>query len=132
MIGRMAALAAALMAGCTSVAPGAGSLAETTWRVTAVNGRTTPQGPVAYSMTFESRRLGARFGCNIIGGSYRVRGATLHTDAMLMTEMDCGEPAATFEAQGSAILLEPLRIDRSDGRMTLGNARGRIDLQRTY
>ena len=120
----------AVLAACGTVPPPGARLAGSDWRVSAINGRATPAGPVAYSMTFEAARLGARFGCNSIGGSYRVTGSTLTTDALVMTEMACGEPAASFEAQGSAILMQPMAIGSNEGRMTLSNRVGVIELTR--
>lgn len=127
------AISAALvlaLAACGTVTHQGMRLSGTEWRVSAVNGRATPAGPAAYSMTFEPRRLGARFGCNSIGGAYRVTGSTLATDALVMTEMACSEPAASFEAQGAAILMQPMSIGSSEGRMTLSNRVGVIELVR--
>lgn len=61
-----------LLAGCTSIAADQRTFESTRWRVTAINGQATP--PVdAYSMIFHANGgLAARFGCNLIGGTYRV------------------------------------------------------------
>ena len=115
---------------CGTLPPQGMRLAGTEWRVSAINGRATPPGPVAYSMSFEAARLGARFGCNSIGGSYRLTGSTLTTDALVMTEMACSEPAASFESQGAAILMQPMAIGPGGARMTLSNRAGVIELVR--
>ena len=117
--------------GGETVAPVAGSLANTSWRVTAINGRPTPSGD--YHMNFESDRIGARFGCNSMGGRYRQNGTTLIVSDLAQTLIGCPEPSATFERQGSAVLREPAAVAWTSGnRVTLSNARGRIDLTRTF
>jgi heat shock protein HslJ len=49
----------------------------------------------------------------------------------MATQMAC--PDMSFEAQGGAILTSPMTMNWSGGdRLMLGNARGRIDLVRSY
>lgn len=130
---RLLLLMAALMlatGGCDTIPSPQSQLAGTDWRVTAINGRATPDGPVAYSMDFEAMRIGARFGCNVIGGEYRLSGGVLTTNALVMTEMACGEPASGFEAQGSAILRQRMYLAEANGRLTLSNPAGTIVLLR--
>ena len=130
---RLLLLMAALMlatGGCDTIPSPQSQLAGTDWRVTAINGRATPDGPVAYSMDFEAMRIGARFGCNVIGGEYRLSGGVLTTNALVMTEMACGEPASGFEAQGSAILRQRMYLAQANGRLTLSNPAGTIVLLR--
>ena len=130
---RLLLLMAALMlatGGCDTIPSPQSQLAGTDWRVTAINGRATPDGPVAYSMDFEAMRIGARFGCNVIGGEYRLSGGVLTTNALVMTEMACGEPASGFEAQGSAILRQRMHLAEANGRLTLSNPAGTIVLLR--
>ena len=118
--------------GGDTVAPTAGALAGTNWRVTAVNGRVTPAaGP--YFMNFKGNRVGMRFGCNTMGAEYRQAGSTLDLGVVTATRMACGEPAMSFENQAGAILSDPLSAAWTGGnRLTLSNARGRIDLQRMF
>ena len=127
---RLTFAVALILGACDTIPPHQSKLAGTHWRVTAINGRATPGGPVGYSMDFEARRIGARFGCNIIGGEYRLSGGTLTTNALVMTEMACGEPASSFEAQGSAILQQPMYLAETNGRLTLSNPVGTIVLLR--
>ena len=124
------AVAAAACAPMMPPGPFPRSIVGTQWRVTAINGRATPDGPAAYSMDFETMRVGARFGCNIIGGEYRLSGGVLTTNALVMTEMACGEPASGFEAQGSAILRQRMYLAQANGRLTLSNPAGTIVLLR--
>jgi heat shock protein HslJ len=96
-----------------------------------VNGRVTPpQGQ--YYVQFEANRIGARFGCNGMGGSYSQNGNVLTVGPLAATRMFCPDPAMSFENQGGAILAQPVTITSSGDRMTLSNSVGRIDLRRTY
>ena len=107
-------------------------LEGTSWRVVAVNDRQTPaQGD--FSMRFDADgRIGARFGCNHMGGSYRLTGSALTVGDMASTLMGCPEPVQTFENQGGAILARPLRVETAaGGRIVLSNEVGSITLAPT-
>ncbi len=130
---RVLAPFAAALAACTPVGPGAGAplteLAGTSWRVVQVNGRPTP-ATGDYSMQFRSGEVGAKFGCNGMGGRYRLAVDVLTVSDLAQTLMGCPEPANTFESQGAAVLGQPARIAfASDERMFLSNAAGSIVLQ---
>ena len=129
----LAPVAALALHGCavTPAAPPAIGLTNTEWRVTMVNGRATP-ATGDYTMRFErDGRLGGRFGCNHIGGSYRQIRGTLTVSGLMQTLMGCPEPASTFESEGSAILRQPMRIaESSSGGVTLMNGSGSIALER--
>jgi heat shock protein HslJ len=125
-------LAALLGAACAPAgAPGGAPLTElagTKWRVVQVNGRPTP-ATGDYSMNFESDRIGARFGCNGMGGRYRLAADVLTVSDLAQTLMGCPEPANSFESQGAAVLGQPARIAfSSDERLFLSNAAGSIAL----
>lgn len=128
----LAAMAAALAA-CTPVGPVPGppltELSGTSWRVVQVNGRPTP-ATGDYSMQFRSGgEVGAKFGCNGMGGRYRLAGDVLTVSDLAQTLMGCPEPAGTFEQQGAAVLGQPMRIAfTSNDRMVLNNAAGSIAL----
>src|SRR5687768_4083818 len=78
-----------------------------------------------YSMRFEADRVGARFGCNHMGGRYRVADGVLTVSDLAQTLMGCPEPASTFESQGAAVLGQPMRIAfSSNERLHLSNAAG--------
>ena len=112
-------------------APPAG-IANTSWRVVAVNGRATP-ATGQYFVNFESDRVGAKFGCNSMGGVYRQQGSTVIVDDLAQTLIGCPEPSATFEREGGAIMGLPMAMSWAAGnRLTLSNTRGRIELQRTF
>jgi heat shock protein HslJ len=105
------------------------ALAGTNWRVVAINGRATPSTG-NYTMSFEANRVGARFGCNSMGGSFVQRGDELDVSQLISTKMACMGPAMEFENQGSAILARPMDIGWNGNVLTLSNAAGRIDLSR--
>lgn len=126
------AAAAAICAACTSANYAPGTLAGTSWRVAAVGGQPTP-AVGDYSMRFEvDGSVGARFGCNHMGGSYRLSGSTLTVSDVHQTLMGCPEPAASFESRGAAVLGQPMRVHFSSSeRMVLSNEAGSIALDRT-
>jgi heat shock protein HslJ len=133
------ALIALSLSACAAPAPAPsafGTVAGPAWQVGSVNGRQVPaQGD--YSVRFEDGgRLGARFGCNMMGGQYAISGSTLQVTDLMQTLMGCPEPAATFENQGSAILRAPMQMSRSASDrapyeyLSLKNEAGEIILMR--
>jgi heat shock protein HslJ len=118
--------------GCAGAALGPAPITElagTSWRVVAVDGR--PTSAVGdYSLRFDaSGGLGARFGCNAMGGQYRLTGDLLTVGNLASTLMGCPEPAVTFERDGAEVLGQPMRIAfTSNERMHLSNAAGSITL----
>ena len=129
--GFKAAVSLALaLGGCTTAGFGGAPLDRTKWQVTAIDGQPTPRND-SYRMTFDSGRLGARFGCNHVGGSYRLSGETMTTTNVASTLMGCPEPAGRFESEALAVLNQPMRLSRaSDAKLTLSNAAGSIALER--
>lgn len=116
--------------GGDTVAPA--GVAGTSWRVAAINGRSTPSAG-DYSLSFEQDRMGARFGCNSIGGRYQQQGAVIRASDVVGTQMACSEPADSFERQGLAVLMQPMTATWTGGdRLTLANAAGRIELKRSF
>ena len=124
---------AASLPACTAAplgpAPPITELAGTTWRVVAINGRPTPTAG-DYSMRFDAGGgIGARFGCNSMGGQYRLVRDVLTVTDLASTLMGCPEPAATFEREGAAVLGQSMRIAfTSNDRMYVGNAAGSVAL----
>ena len=118
--------------GCGGGAVAPASLAGTNWRVAAVNGRATPtQGE--YFVNFQADRVGAKFGCNSMGGRYEQSANTLVVADMAQTLMGCPEPQGTLEREGSAVMSRPMTMSWSGGdRLTLSNPAGRIELARSY
>ena len=125
---RAAALALAC-AGCTTVAVD-GRTFEGNWRVTAVNGWSTPANG-NYRVAFENGRISGRFGCNGWGGIYAVAGTMLTASQVHSTMMACPEPAMSFEKRGLAILNQPMRWTwTGKHKLTLTNRAGSIGLER--
>ena len=81
-------------------------------------------------MRFDSNGgVGARFGCNSMGGQYRLAGDILTVSNLASTLMGCPEPAAAFEREGSEVLGQPMRIAiTSNDCMSLTNDAGSIAL----
>ena len=122
-------LAVAACAGAALAPAPITELAGTSWRVVAIDGRPAPAAG-DYSMRFDARGdVGARFGCNSMGGQYRLAGDMLTVANLASTLMGCPEPAATLERDGAEVLGQPMRIAfSSNDRMFLSNAAGSIAL----
>ncbi len=101
-------------------------LANTNWRVVSINGSPVPMS--GYYFNFMPDRLSGKLGCNSIGAGYSVAGSTLSAGALMMTRMACHD--GRFEAQGTAILAQPMTIMESGDRLTLSNRVGTIELMR--
>lgn len=116
--------------GCGGGTIAPGQLAGTSWTVAAINGRATPGDP-SYFIAFSAGEVSAKFGCNGMGGVFRLNGDHLSTSDLAQTLIGCPEPAATFEQQGSAVLRSNMRIERVSGeRIRLVSEAGSIDLRR--
>ncbi|MCY7281738.1 MAG: META domain-containing protein [Sphingomonas bacterium] len=118
------------VSGCGRGTVAPDQLAGTSWIVTAINGRATPANK-GYFVNFTGSTISASFGCNTIGGGFRVNGDHLSITELIQTELGCPEPAVTFERLGSAVLNSNMRVERSSGeRMRLVSEAGSIDLRR--
>jgi heat shock protein HslJ len=127
--GSRLALLAFACAACTSIAADARTFDGTRWQVTAINGRSTPR--TGYFVSFSATRISARFGCNAIGGDYRIAGNLLIANDLASTLMGCPEPAATLEQAGMRVLDYPAKIVwHGDGRIALRGDGGAIELER--
>jgi len=101
-------------------------LANTNWRVVAINGRPVP--PSGHYLNFMPDRLSGKFGCNSIGAGYAVARNMLSAGAIMMTQMGCRD--GSFEDQGTAIFAQPMTISQMGERLTLRNRVGTIELTR--
>ena len=116
--------------GCGGEPMAPAQVANTNWRVLAVNARGAPQGD-SFFVRFEGDRLSARFGCNTMSGTYNVQGEMLNAGALAMTRMAC--PDMAFEDQAARILSQPARLNFQAGdRLLLENSAGSILLSRSY
>lgn len=104
------------------------SLANTSWTIESVNGRATGGGD-RFFVRFDGERMGARFGCNSAGGSYRFDGQTLNSGPLAMTRMACDD--MHFENEATQILSMPAVASWGGGdRLTLRNNAGTVVLRR--
>lgn len=124
--------AMAATAGCAGTFPPPGpafmSVADTDWRVVAVNGRATPTVGEFY-MRFQPATFGAKFGCNGMGADYVQRGNVIDAGPVIGTKMAC--PDMSYEIQASRVL-EPLMVANWNGpaSLRLSSSGGTIDLRR--
>ena len=111
-----------------ALTPPAPPLERTRWRVVAIDGRATPRTG-DYSLSFDSGRISAHFGCNRIGGSYAQNQSTLTVSNVLSTRMAC--PEMGWEKRGTAILGQLLSImPLGPSRIDLTSSAGTISLER--
>lgn len=127
-------VAALAITGCAPVAhgiPPKGATVEgTRWQVIEIKRQATPASDL-YRISFERGQLGARFGCNHMGGQYRQVGSTIHAGQIASTLMGCPEPAGTFERDAGLILAQPMAISWiSRDRLELSNRAGGMKLVR--
>ena len=118
------------VSGCGGGTIAANTLAGTSWAVVAVNGKAVAGGG-DYYVQFSDRTLSAKFGCNAMGGAYRINGDHLSVGNMEQTLMGCPEPAATFEREASVLLRSNIRVEKIGGeRLRLVSEAGTIELRR--
>lgn len=111
-----------------ALTPPAPPLERTRWRVAAIDGRATPRDG-DYSISFDSGRISARFGCNRIGGNYAQNRSTLTVSNILSTKMAC--PEMGWETRGLAVLGEVLSIlPQGPNRLDLNGSAGTLTLER--
>lgn len=123
-------VAAAGLAGCTSISTTPTSLEGTSWRVAGIDGAATPRTD-AYRLEFRDGRIAGKFGCNGFSGPYILAGDTVTAGNVAATRMACLAPANTFESQGFAVLAQPMQLQwKSGSRLILTNAAGSIALER--
>ena len=118
------------VSGCGGGTIAPNTLAGTSWSVVAVNGRPVTGGG-DYYVQFSDQTLNAKFGCNSMGGAYRVNGDHLSVANLQQTLMGCPEPAATFEREASLLLRSNIRVEKIGGeRLRLVSEAGTVDLKR--
>ena len=120
-----------LFNGCGGEPRSPATLANTRWRVAAVNGRSTPAAN-DYYMNFDAARFSAKFGCNGMGADYRQDGDTLTSGPVIGTKIAC--PDMSYEIAAGQVLSQPLRLTWAGGdrlRLSSGPLRT-IDLTRGY
>ena len=122
----------AVAAGTTERGCGGGlvevnAVENSSWTVTAINGRPTGGGS-RYQLTLSGTEIRGSFGCNNFSGNFSRNGDHLSASQIIGTQMGCGDPFGRFEREGLAVLASNMRIEESDGRMRLVSEAGSIDL----
>lgn len=104
-------------------------LANTHWRISAINGRAVPaSGP--YRLDFTEDRLSGQAGCNRFGAGYRLEGDRLTVTPAVSTRMACPGPRMTHEAAVLRLLGAPLLVTQANEHsMTLVGRGGSIRLE---
>ena len=131
---KLLSLVVLTLAGCAPVAHGlplpGTSVDGTRWQVTEVKRQATPLTD-QYRISFENGQIGARFGCNHMGGPYRQIGNVIHAGQIASTLMGCPEPAATIERDAGLILAQPMTMSwTSRDTLELSNRAGGMKLVR--
>jgi heat shock protein HslJ len=118
------------VSGCGGGTLAQNNLAGTNWIVIAVNGQPITPGS-DYFIRFGDKTLSAKFGCNSMGGEYRLNGDHLAIASLEQTLMGCPEPAAGFERDAGVVLRGNVRVEKIGGeRLRLVNEAGTIELKR--
>lgn len=117
--------------GCGGAILPPATLADTRWRIVAINGADVSRED-GYEMAFEADRLSGRAGCNRFGGSYRVSSDGFQAGPLAMTRMACPGARMAHEQAVSRILSGRVRLYYPDGDTLLmrGEA-GEIRLRRS-
>ena len=108
--------------------PGPGGVANTSWRVVAVNGRATPP-PGEFFMNFAPATFSSKFGCNGMGADYVQRGPIIDAGPVVGTKIAC--PDLSYEIQAHAILARDMVATWGGPQsLRLSNPAGTIELRR--
>ena len=122
-------------AGCAGYFPPPGppgpifqSVANTNWRVVAVNGRATPTFG-DFSMRFAATTFSSKFGCNGMGADYVQRGNIIDAGPVMGTKMAC--PDMSYEIQAHGVLArDMLATWNGPAALRLSSSGGTIELRR--
>jgi heat shock protein HslJ len=115
--------------GCGGAFAEPSRLANTYWRITAINGRRVPVTG-RYQVEFSGDRISGYAGCNSFGGNYRLSGNTLTAGPLTTTRMACGQPAMTHEREALQLLRGPVRVSEPrENAMVLTGRTGSIRLE---
>ena len=118
--------------GCGGAILPPATLADTSWRIMAING-TDVSRQDRYEIQFEANRMSGRAGCNSFNGSYRVSSDGFQAGPLAMTRMACPGARMEHERTVSRILAAPVRLYYPDGDTLLmrGENGGEIRLRRS-
>ena len=115
---------------CVAAANGPGSaLAESEWRLLAIDGESTVRSESA-RLSFERNQLAASVGCNRLGGQYRIERDRLIAGPLTQTEMFCEGPVWAQEQALSALLVGAPEMRLAEQRLTLVSRGHRAEFAR--
>ena len=121
------------VAGCAPLPaqmPPPATVIEGNWQILEVKRHVMPATP-DFRLRFVSGRFSGRFGCNFMGGPYRLAGNLLHIGRVDSTRMACTEPGMTIERDAGLILAQPLIVSwTSPDHLELSNRAGGMKLSR--
>lgn len=100
--------------GCGGPALAPETLANTSWRIVAINGATVPDGD-RYQIEFGADQISGRAGCNRFNGSYSISREGFQAGPLAMTRMACPGPAMAHERAVADILRGRVRLYYPDG-----------------
>lgn len=118
-----------LVAGCIAANRPAAPLADTNWRMVAIDGQPAAMLDKA-GMSFGGETISASAGCNRMSGAYRVDRQRLFAGPLVQTEMYCDGAVWGQEQALSALLAGAPRIDLSARRLTLISSGHRAEFAR--
>lgn len=115
------AAGAAALAGCAAANGASGKLANSAWKITAIDGKAAVSAEAR--LAFAGDRISASAGCNTMGGTWRYEGGRLIAGQLAMTEMYCTESRLMEQEQQLATLLAgapQIRIDGDSAELRTG------------
>lgn len=96
----LAILLAACSGSANPVPPsGEAALADTTWKLFAIDKRKPVEAPNEITLTFSDGQVSGNSGCNSFGGSYSVNGDKIQFSQLASTMMACMEPEGIMEQE---------------------------------
>ena len=104
-----------------STSAGDAALADTTWKLFAIDKRKPVEAPKEITLSFSDGPVSGNSGCNSFGGSYTVKGDKIQFSQLASTMMACMQPEGIME-QEQVILqyLNQAEIYRfEDGKLVL-------------
>lgn len=104
-----------------STSAGDAALADTTWKLFAIDKRKPIEAPNEITLSFSDGQVSGNSGCNSFGGSYTVKGDKIQFSQLASTMMACMEPEGIMEQE--QIILQYLNQAKTyrfeDGRLVI-------------
>ena len=116
-----------LIASCATIGAQPPKLADTQWRIVAIDGAAPVSAKARLSFTRD--RISATVGCNGLGGSWEQRGDRLITGPFMSTQMYC-DGLMEQERATSAVLGSSPHYVAGSNRMTLHGGGHELRLER--